>query len=75
MTETSALQRMTFDQVQYLFDTGRVSEDQFSGYQHAWRTSATGRLSTLAELYQRHESITPEAQAIAAELGCCKSGE
>jgi hypothetical protein len=73
-SQIAALRGMTLEQVQFHYAAGRLGQDAYEGYAHAWRTGAVRFSSELAG-FEDHDSLPLMAQTVAAALGCCKNGE
>jgi hypothetical protein len=73
-SQIAALRGMTLEQVQFHYASGRLGQDAYEGYAHAWRTGAV-RLSSELAGFEDHDSLPLMAQTVAAVLGCCKNGE
>lgn len=63
----------TLERVEDAYHQGRVTEDEWEGYAHAWRTGAYRFGSTLSG-YNAHEFPNAATEAVAVALGCCKVG-
>lgn len=69
--DTMSLGNYPLERVQEWMHAGIVTEDQWEGYAHAWRTGAP-RFSSELSGYAAHEFTTEGAREVAETLGCCK---